>query len=102
MKNEDIKLILDMQFTATRAMLQAMEEGVNRRFDVVDQCDKRRNGRIDKLEKDTEFWRWVQRNSGFSIPAAIVLLVALIWGIGKLGPEKVIERATGVNIEAEK
>jgi len=50
MKNEDIKLILDTQFTAVRATMLAVEDGMNRRFDSVDEANKIRNHRLEKAE----------------------------------------------------
>jgi Tfp pilus assembly protein FimT len=50
MKNEDIKLLLDTQFTSVRGMLMAFEENTNKRFDTVDESNKIRNKRLEKAE----------------------------------------------------
>ena len=99
MKNEELKLVLDTQFTAVRAMIQANADVQNERLDIIVEQGKIRNHRLEKLECQTAFWRWAQRNRGFSIPVALVLLVGLIWGVVCLGPKKVIEEAIGINIE---
>jgi len=50
MKNDDIKLMLETHFTATRGMIMAMDDGVNRRFDIIDKSNEKRNHRLEKAE----------------------------------------------------
>lgn len=95
----NMKEYMDLTGTATRGAIKA-------EVDRIDQMDKIRNGKIanneeeiDIVKDETSFGRWAQRNKKFSIPAVFVLLIGLIIGVILLGPEKVIEKAAGVEIE---
>jgi hypothetical protein len=55
----------------------------------------------EKLSKDTSVWRWIQRNPGKAIPAAIILLLLLISGSDRIDVEKMFEKTTGIEIVDE-
>lgn len=48
MTNAEMKLILDTHFTATRSMITAMDDGINRRLGDLDASVTRRFNKVDK------------------------------------------------------
>lgn len=61
MTNEETKMMFEAHFTATRGMIMAMDDGINRRitdldasvtrrFNTVDENNRIRNGRLGKAE----------------------------------------------------
>ena len=72
-------MIMDTQFTAVRGMLQAMEHGIDQRFDAVDKSNGIRNGRIEKMECETRIVRWFEKNPSKTIIIAILFVAAIIF-----------------------
>jgi hypothetical protein len=91
MRNEDLEIMLKAQFSAVRAMIDANATIHKHDLEQIVEQNKIRNSRIEKVECETSFWRWAQRNKTFFIPLTIIAIIGLIVLVVRFGPEIIIK-----------
>ena len=77
MKNEDLKDIIEVNFQAMRAKIQA-------NCDITDMMYKqmeKQNGRLTELEKETTFFRIVHKNPTRTLMVIVLIVLGLIFAI---------------------
>jgi len=80
MRNEDLREIIEANFQAMRARIQAQCDIT----DLLRQEMKKQNGRIDNVEKETSFFRLIHRNPGRSTVVVVAVVLGAIFAY-KLG-----------------
>lgn len=78
MKNEDLKNMIEINFQAMRAKIQA-------NCDITDMMYKqleKQNGRLTKLEKQTSFFRLIHENPTRTTAILILIALGVIFAIG--------------------
>ena len=116
MKNEEIyKLLeerdkrLDVQMDSmnktlryglkgVRQYVDAGVEGVQIELETRNNLDSQRNNKIEKLEDQTTFYRWTQRNYKRVVPAAIILLFLFVKGSERVDPVQVLKSKYGIEL----
>ena len=95
---DDIKEYIDLTGTVTRASFKA-------EVDRIHDMDTIRNGKIktnkesvDLIKCETTFWRWAQRNRGFTIPAAVILISVIAIGAYKIDMRRTIQNHFDIEI----
>ena len=80
MHNDDLREIIEANFQAMRARIQANVDITN----LLHREIKKQNGRIDNVEKETSFFRLIHRNPGRStlVVVAVVLGVIFAYRLG--------------------
>ena len=85
--------------------LKGMGKYVDAGFETMRLQDELRNGRIgsntDEIEIvkcETSFWRWSQVHWKFTLPAAIIVVAALILVVPRINIKQFVKNNTGIEI----
>ena len=77
MNNNDIKELLDANFKAMRARIDANASIT----DLLYKSIEKQNGRIRTLEKETSIFRMMSRKPGVTVSIAVLLTLGIIFAI---------------------
>ena len=112
MRNDEIYKLLELQsesinktirygLKGIRQYVDAGSEAINLRLDTIKDLDEKRNGKIEKLEKETGVMRWMHRNP---IPSAIAVLIIIMigaFGYHRINIKKTVENITKIELKDE-
>jgi hypothetical protein len=85
------KELINEKFSGLKSLLNAHFENVNDRLDDVIEHQKKSNGRIDLLETETTFFRWVNRNPKLALFLTILIIAGIIFLSIHIGIKDVIK-----------
>ena len=77
MRNDDLREIIEANFQAMRARIQANADIT----DLIHEEIKKQNGRIHELEKETAFMRIIHRNPTRAMLVMILVVFGIIFAI---------------------
>lgn len=77
MRNEDLREIIEANFKAMRARIQASADIM----DVIHTEVKKQNGRIQKLERETLIIRIIHRNPKWTTVVIVLIVFGIIFAI---------------------
>ena len=96
---EDIKLITGLQGKMEDrlvAAIQGVGSGIRAKMesevDRIDENDKKRNNKIEKLEKQTTITRWAHRNPRVAIIAFVIFMFSVAVGYHTINFKRTAEK----------
>lgn len=92
MKEETIIEIIRMEAETTRDFIKA-------EVDRIDEMDKKRNGKIEKLEKETIWVRWINRNPKKAIIIFLILMIGSVAVVNAINVHRTAERILNVELK---
>ena len=86
MKNEDLKQIVEINFSATRALLQAQSDmsaiqfgEVQKELKAVRDHQVWQNGKLEKHEEQYKVIQWLAKHKGLTAIAIILFVFGSMW-----------------------
>ena len=111
MDNTEIYKLLELQSDSInktiRYGLKGIRVYVDAGFESIDKADKIRNGRLNKVEEDTQtigndtgLWRWMHRNPLKAAGVAVLFISLVAFGLHKIDFNQTLVNTTGVSIRS--
>ena len=72
--NQTEKDLINEKFRGVYSRLDANDESIHNKLDLIWEEVKETNLRVTKLEDETAFWRWMQRK-----PKRFALIAGFLW-----------------------
>jgi hypothetical protein len=92
MKDEAIIELIKMEGTATRGLIRS-------EIDRIHEMDEKRNGRIQKLETETRWTRWMARNPKVAIAIFISGVALVILGFNAINVRRTAEKVLNIELK---
>lgn len=92
MKDADIIELIKMEGTATRGLIRS-------EIDRIHEMDKRRNGKIEKLENETRWMRWMGRNPRVAIAIVFAGIILAMWGFNAINVRLTAEKLLKIELK---
>ena len=96
---EDIKFITEQNNAMEKRLtntIQGQGSGVRAKIESevnrIDEMDKKRNGKIKSLEKQTHVFRWAHRNPKTTIIIVIIFIAFVTLGMHQVNVKRTIEK----------
>jgi hypothetical protein len=92
MKDADIIELIKMEGTATRGLIRS-------EIDRIHEMDKKRNGKIERLENETRWMRWMGRNPKIALALFFVGIVLAMLSFNAINVRLTAEKLLKIELK---